>query len=221
MRKVTLEIAGLEIQITYKKMKRMIMRYQKDQYCLSVPIGLGLQEIESWVVQNKTAIEALASRAIHHAHYEDGGYVDFFGTRYAIKVRDMGRRLCVIHGKTLVVYHHDVTMTVEAYLRLALRYYLVEEIEDFMQAGFPQAPSGLWISKMTSRFGSCKLPEGRLHFSFYLCHFEKEDIRAVVIHELCHLLEPSHNAHFYALVEQYMPTYRQVEKHLKQGGLTA
>ena len=68
MRKVTLEIAGLEIQITYKKMKRMIMRYQKDQYCLSVPIGLGLQEIESWVVQNKTAIEALASRAIHHAH---------------------------------------------------------------------------------------------------------------------------------------------------------
>ena len=42
MRKVTLESAGLEIQITYKKMKRMIMRYQKDQYCLSVPIGLGL-----------------------------------------------------------------------------------------------------------------------------------------------------------------------------------
>lgn len=221
MEKVKLEIAGIEVYITFKRMKRMILRYQNNQYRLSAPIGISLKEIERWIIQNETAIVALKDKAVHHADYCEGGYVDFFGERYTIKVRDMDKRLCVIHGQTLVVYHTDVVKTVEAFLKEQLRECIVQQIDDFLANGFPKRPASIRISKMTSRYGSCRLPEGKLHFSFYLCHFSYEDIRAVVIHELCHLLEPSHNQRFYSLVEHYLPTYKQAEKHLKQGGLTS
>ncbi len=37
----------------------------------------------------------------------------------------------------------------------------------------------------------------------------------VVVHELCHLLEPSHNARFYTLMTQYFPRWRQARQHTR------
>ncbi|MBR1463214.1 MAG: M48 family metallopeptidase [Prevotella sp.] len=33
-----------------------------------------------------------------------------------------------------------------------------------------------------------------------------------VVHELCHLLEPSHNARFHALMDKYFPRWCEVRK---------
>ena len=33
-----------------------------------------------------------------------------------------------------------------------------------------------------------------------------------MVHELCHLLEPSHNARFHALMDKYFPRWREARK---------
>ena len=37
-------------------------------------------------------------------------------------------------------------------------------------------------------------------------------VEHVVVHELCHLLEPSHNARFHALMDRYYPRWREARK---------
>ena len=37
-------------------------------------------------------------------------------------------------------------------------------------------------------------------------------VEHVVVHELCHLLEPSHNARFRALMDKYFPRWREARK---------
>ena len=38
----------------------------------------------------------------------------------------------------------------------------------------------------------------------------------VVVHELCHLLEPSHNARFHALMDKFFPRWKEARKETRQ-----
>ena len=37
-------------------------------------------------------------------------------------------------------------------------------------------------------------------------------VEHVVVHELCHFLEPSHNARFHALMDKYFPRWREARQ---------
>ena len=68
---------------------------------------------------------------------------------------------------------------------------------------------------MISRWGQCDVKNRTLCFSVYLLLLPDWCQEHVVVHELCHLLEPSHNARFYALMTQYYPRWREACKHTK------
>ena len=46
----------------------------------------------------------------------------------------------------------------------------------------------------------------------YVLLLPKWCVEHVVVHELCHLLEPSHNARFHALMDKYFPRWREARK---------
>lgn len=73
------------------------------------------------------------------------------------------------------------------------------------------------IRKMRTRWGTCIPAKKRLWFSLMLVHKNKEAIEYVVVHELAHLLEPSHNARFWDIVEQYIPEWREIRRSLRYG----
>ena len=45
-----------------------------------------------------------------------------------------------------------------------------------------------------------------------------EVLDSVVVHELCHLLEPNHSKRFYAEVLRVLPDYRKWDAWLKENG---
>lgn len=44
----------------------------------------------------------------------------------------------------------------------------------------------------------------------------KECLEYIVVHEMAHLLEPTHNARFIALMDRYMPSWRVRRDQLNQ-----
>lgn len=42
-----------------------------------------------------------------------------------------------------------------------------------------------------------------------------ECLEYVVVHELVHMLEPSHNARFKALMSEFLPDWKQRQKRLR------
>jgi hypothetical protein len=86
----------------------------------------------------------------------------------------------------------------------------VEHYARLMQL-YPQAVT---ITGARTRFGSCS-GKNRICFSWRLMQYPKEAVDYVVVHELAHIKHKNHSKDFYALVEQYLPDYRQREKMLK------
>lgn len=74
-------------------------------------------------------------------------------------------------------------------------------------------PAGLRITTARRRYGSCS-GKNRLCFSCFLMACPEEAIELVVVHELCHIREKNHGPRFYALLEQYLPDWRERKKLL-------
>ena len=52
-----------------------------------------------------------------------------------------------------------------------------------------------------------------------LVHLEKELIDYVIVHELCHFIQPNHSKLFYQEVQKRLPDYKEREKKLKEIGI--
>ena len=84
--------------------------------------------------------------------------------------------------------------------------------------GRAQPSSVRWVDNMTQRWGSCTTGEGTIRLSNRLRSMPTWVIDYVLLHELTHLLEPNHNARFWAWVDQF-PRSERAKGYLE--GITA
>lgn len=72
------------------------------------------------------------------------------------------------------------------------------------------------VRSMKTRWGSCTPKSGAIRIARELAVYPVECLDMVVAHELVHLLEPSHNQRFHALLDTYCPNNRALSQRLKQ-----
>ncbi len=75
------------------------------------------------------------------------------------------------------------------------------------------APTGFRVTTARRRYGSCS-GKNSLCFSCFLMNCPEKAVELVVVHELCHIREKNHGPGFYALLERYLPDYRERRKLL-------
>ncbi len=78
-------------------------------------------------------------------------------------------------------------------------------------------PTGFKVTTARKRYGSCS-GKNSLCFSCFLMNCPVEAVELVVVHELCHIREKNHGPGFYALLERYLPDWRERKKRLSMNG---
>jgi predicted metal-dependent hydrolase len=75
----------------------------------------------------------------------------------------------------------------------------------------------VFIQQMKTKWGSCNHRACTIRLNTELAKKPRECLEYLIVHELVHLLQPTHNARFIALMDQYMPRwqfYRQLLNRL-------
>ena len=72
------------------------------------------------------------------------------------------------------------------------------------------------VRSMKTRWGSCTPKTATIRIARELAAYPIECLDMVVAHELVHLLEPSHNQRFHALLDTYCPNNRALSQRLKR-----
>ena len=77
----------------------------------------------------------------------------------------------------------------------------------------------LFVQKMKTRWGSCNTTKRNIRLNTELGKKTKECLEYIVVHELIHLLEPSHNARFQELMDTNLPHWRVLRSQLTSSPL--
>jgi len=64
------------------------------------------------------------------------------------------------------------------------------------------------VRRMKTRWGSCTPDSCTIRLNLELAKKSLKCLEYVIVHELAHLLEPSHNSRFIALMDQFLPKWR-------------
>ena len=75
--------------------------------------------------------------------------------------------------------------------------------------------SGWTVRDMHTRWGSCNTKTHHLNFSLMLALRSDTELDYVILHELVHTVVPGHGADFYALMDRFMPGWRDIRKGMR------
>jgi predicted metal-dependent hydrolase len=76
--------------------------------------------------------------------------------------------------------------------------------------------NGFKVKDAITRYGSCNPKTKNLNFSSRIIMLPEDEIYAIIVHELCHIVQANHSKAFYDLVELYVPNYKEYDKWLKK-----
>ena len=178
----------MNIQVTYRRTSRLSMRIVKNgDVHVSAPIGLSKSRVEDFIAQHSDWIEKARKRTAEKQQQR----ADFYN-QLPLATREQA---C------------------EALARLkAMVEPMVEKHSQIMGV----RPTRLYYKATISRWGQCNIKDGSICFSLYLLLLPEWCVEHVVVHELCHLLEPSHNARFHKLMDCYYPRWREARAEARR-----
>lgn len=74
----------------------------------------------------------------------------------------------------------------------------------------------VFVQRMKTRWGSCNLVPQTIRLNTELARKPRECLEYLVVHELAHLLEPTHNARFVSLMDRFLPSWRSIRQTLNR-----
>lgn len=73
-----------------------------------------------------------------------------------------------------------------------------------------------YIQRMKTKWGSCTPSKNSIRINLELAKKPPECLEYIVVHEMVHLLEPSHNKRFIAFMNHYLPKWRSHREELNR-----
>ena len=78
-------------------------------------------------------------------------------------------------------------------------------------------PQEIKVRDQKIRWGSCT-KDGKLIFNWRIIMAPISAIDYIIVHELCHMKDPTHSARFWEKVESLSPSYRKWKEWLRING---
>jgi len=74
----------------------------------------------------------------------------------------------------------------------------------------------VFVQRMKTKWGSCTPESGYIRLNTDLAKKPPECLEYIVVHELVHLLEPTHNQRFAAIMDLYLPHWQLLRRQLNR-----
>lgn len=78
-----------------------------------------------------------------------------------------------------------------------------------------------FLQRMKTKWGSCNHRDGHIRLNTELVKKPKDLLEYAIVHEMAHLIEPTHSDRFIAILEEHYPTWREARAELNELPLAA
>ncbi|WP_313530742.1 M48 family metallopeptidase [Anaerotignum sp.] len=229
-----MEITGIEIEVVKKKIKNLYLTVLPPNGIvrISAPITISDEAIELFAISRIAWVKKQIEKYQNQPRQTEREYVSgeshyFLGKRYRMEVKyTNGNNKVEIQGnKIIFTVRSDSTA---AQRENILNAWYRRELRTRMQPIFQKWATSIGvevnevkIKDMRTKWGTCNTKDKRIWLNLQLAKKPTECIEYVVVHELVHLLENSHNARFVIIMDEVLPDWRTRRQQLNDSILQA
>ncbi|NLK13139.1 MAG: M48 family metallopeptidase [Spirochaetales bacterium] len=221
-----LNISGIPIEVCKKDIKNMhlYVKPPNGSVMVSAPLTISDEAIERFVRTKVSWIKKQIAKFDNQSRQSEREYVSgetlfVWGKQYYLQIEYGNKNSIVLSGdKAVLTVRKGSTADqrenlVREWYRELLKTEIArllpkwEKITDLKATG--------WQTKyMTTRWGTCNPKTGKIWINLQLAKKTPECLEYIILHELIHLVEKTHNERFVSLMDMYMPMWREVKATL-------
>ncbi len=225
----TIRIAEIVIELTRKDVKNVHLSvYPPDgRVTLVAPTATRLDVARAYAISRLSWIRQQQAKLKNQARETPRQFVEreshyLWGRRHLMTIKHREAKPAV------ALDHKRITLTVRAASDAAKRAAVIHEwhksllheavpplIEKWEQR-LDVKVKRYFLQRMKTKWGSCNHRARHIRLNTELVKKPKDLLEYVVVHELIHLIEPTHNERFIGLLEKHYPTWREARVELNE-----
>ncbi|HXB68351.1 MAG TPA: SprT family zinc-dependent metalloprotease [Candidatus Acidoferrales bacterium] len=186
---------------------------------ISAPLRMDLDSIRLFAISKLGWIRQQQKKVIEQEREPPREYLDreshyVWGTRYLLKVieKDAAPEVQLEHSQLLL---QTRPATSEAHKQAILEEWYRAQLKEAVPALIAKweplmgvKVERFFVQRMKTKWGSCSPASAGIRLNTDLARKPRECLEYIVVHEMAHLREPTHNSRFIALMDHFMPNWR-------------
>ncbi|MCE2936441.1 MAG: M48 family metallopeptidase [Cyclobacteriaceae bacterium] len=224
-----IQLGDIDIEVVQKDIKNVHLSVYppRGRVRIAAPSRMNLDTIRiyaisklGWIKKQQTKLREAAREPAREYLTKESHY--YLGKRYLLKV-------IVAKGTPKVsIRHNRIELQVlpksskakrkeilDAWYRERLRELVPNFIKEYEKSMKVQVAE-FGIRKMKTKWGTCNIQAGRIWLNLELAKKPISCVEYIVVHEMVHLLERSHNARFIAYMDKHMPQWKSIKQELNR-----
>lgn len=230
----TIELGDLSIQVTRKDIKNVHLSVHppNGRVTLSAPSATRLDVARAYAISKLAWIRNQQDKLTKQAREMPRAFIEreshyLWGRRYLMVVEHKEAK------PEVTIDHKRITLTVRKGSTQKKREEVIHEWhKSLLHEMIPPLikkwenklgvkVNNYFLQRMKTKWGSCNHQAGHIRLNTELVKKPKDLLEYVIVHEMAHLIEPTHNERFIALLQKFYPTWREARTELNELPLAA
>jgi hypothetical protein len=224
-----LQLNDITIEVVLKDIKNVHLSVfpPNGRVRIAAPLRMNMDTIRIYAISKLGWIKTQQQKFMDQVRetpreylYKEGHY--FMGRRYLMKIVEHDAPPCV------VLKHHTIELYVRPNTDIPKRQIIMDEwyrqelkivappIIEKWEKQMGVTINELAIKKMKTKWGTCNREAKRIWLNLELAKKPVHCIEYIIVHELAHLLERTHNDNFVAIMNTFLPEWKHLKNELNQ-----
>ena len=224
-----IQLGDITIDVEQKAIKHLHLSVYPPtgRVKIAAPLHIDLDTIRVYAISKLSWIKKQQLRLRSQQRETQRDYIPreshyFKGKRYLLKVTEADAPPLVKLKHTTLELHIRPNTTQDKRQEILETWYrekLKETIPAYItkwETTLKVSLSTFGIKKMKTKWGSCNPEAKRIWLNLELAKKPPECLEYIIVHELVHLIERKHNAHFITLMDHHLPQWRHLKEELNR-----
>jgi len=224
-----IKLGNIKIDVEQKDIKNIYLSVYppNGKVKISAPERMDLDTIRVFAISKIKWIKKQQAKLTNQESETPREYLTreshfFKGKRYLLKVIEHDAKPKVILKHSEIDLYIRPNTTVEKRGRIIDEWYraelkkIVPKMIEKWEKKIGVKSNEFGIKKMRTKWGTCNTAAKRIWLNLELAKKPVECLEYIIVHELVHLLERSHNKRFVGLMDEFMPKWRFYKDELNK-----
>lgn len=228
------EFGDITIALELKDVKNVHLSVHppEGRVTLVAPIGTRVDVARAyaisklgWIRAQQDKLQGQARETKRNLIERESHYV--WGRRYLLSLVEKDEKPGVVLSHKKMVLTIRPGSTIEKRMEVLHEWHkslLHKEIPDMIKRWENKLGvkvSAYFLQKMKTKWGGCNSAKGNIRLNTELVKKPKDLLEYVVVHEMVHLIEPTHNERFVSIMDKNYPSWKDARKELNELPLSA